>query len=102
MQWTVSTLDRSLPDGVVYTAHWQVSATSGDASGSVYSTVSFPAKSPSDPTFVPYANLTEAEVVQWVKDALGADGVAAAEAAVQGQIDAQLNPTQASGVPWSN
>ena len=102
MNWTISQLDRSLPDGVVLTAHWRVSATDGDASGTVYGTISFPAKDPSDPTFVPYDNLTEAQVIQWVKDEMGGNQVAAYEAAVQGQIDAQKNPTTAAGVPWSN
>lgn len=101
MNWTISQLDRSLPDGVVMTAHWRVSKTDGNASGSVYGTISFPAKDPNDPTFVPYDQLTEAQVVQWVKDAMGANQVAAYEAAVQGQIDAQKNPTSAAGVPWA-
>ena len=100
MNWTISQLDRSLPDGVVLTAHWRVSATDGDASGSVYGTISFPAKDPADPDFVPYDNLTEAQVVGWVKEEMGADTVAAHEAAVQGQIDAQKNPVSAAGVPW--
>ena len=102
MNWSISSLDRSLPDGVVLTAHWRVSATDGDASGSVYGTISFPAKDPADPDFIPYDNLTEATVIQWVKDEMGADTVAAHEAAVQAQIDAQKNPTSASGLPWSN
>ena len=98
--WTISSLDRTLPDGVVYTAHWRVTGTDGDFSGSVYGTQSFDAKDPSDPDFVPYDNLTEATVIQWVKEAMGADTVAAHEAAVQAQIDAQKNPTNAAGVPW--
>ena len=102
MIWTISSLDRTLPDGMVFTAHWRVSKTDGDASGSVYGTISFPAKDPKDPDFIPYDQLTEAQVIQWVKDEMGPNQVAAYEAAVQGQIDAQVNPTTASGTPWSN
>lgn len=102
MNWTISQLDRSLPDGVVLTAHWRVSKTDGDASGTVYGTISFPAKNPADPDFVPYDNLTEAQVVQWVKEEMGSNQVAAYEAAVQAQIDKQVNPSTASGLPWSN
>ncbi len=100
MNWTISSLDRSLPDGMVLTAHWRVSKTDGDASGSVYGTISFDAKDPSDPTFIPYANLTEAQVIGWVKETMGANQVAAHEAAVEAQISAQKQPTQAAGVPW--
>lgn len=101
MNWTISSLDRALPDGVVLTAHWRVSKTDGDASGSVYGTISFPAKNPSDPDFIPYDNLTEADVVSWVQKEMGPNQVAAYEAAVQAKIDAQINPTTASGLPWS-
>jgi len=101
MNWTISSLDRTLPDGMVFTAHWRVSKTDGDASGSVYGTISFPAKDPKDPDFIPYDQLTEAQVIQWVKDEMGADTVAAHEAAVDAQINAQKNPTSASGVPWA-
>lgn len=101
MNWTISQLERSLPDGVVLTAHWRVSKAQGDHTGTAYGTISFPAKDPEDPTFVPYSQLTEAQVVAWVKDAMGQDQVAAHEAAVQAQINAKLNPTSAAGVPWS-
>ena len=100
MNWNISELNRSLPDGVVLTAHWRVSATDGDASGSVYGTISFPAKDPADPGFVPYDSLTEAQVVGWVKEEMGADTVAAHEAAVQAQIEAQKHPVIVAGVPW--
>jgi len=100
MNWTISSLDRALPDGVVLTAHWRVSKTDGAATGSVYGTISLPHKDHTDPTFIPYDQLTEAVVVQWVKDEMGADTVAAHEAAVDAQIEAQKNPTAASGVPW--
>ncbi len=42
--------------------------------------------------FTPYNQLTEAQVVQWVKDTLGENGVASMEAAVQGSLDAINNP----------
>ncbi len=100
MNWTISQLNRTLPDGVVYTAHWRVSDTDGDASGSVYGTISFPAKSPTEPGFIPYDNITEAQAITWLKEAMGEDTVAAHEANVEAQIAAQKNPTQAAGVPW--
>ena len=101
MNWTISNLNSTLPDGCVTTAHWRVSKTDGTASGSVYGTISLPHKDHNDPTFIPYQDLTEAQVVQWVKEEMGADQVAAHEAAVDAQIDAQKNPTAASGVPWA-
>ncbi len=101
MNWNIAQLDYTLPECCVQTAHWRVSKTDGGASASVYGTISIPTKSVSDPDFIPYDQLTEAQVVQWVKDEMGADQVAAHEAAVQAQIDSQLNPTSAAGVPWA-
>lgn len=100
MQWTVSQLDRSLPDGMVMTAHWRLTAVEGRFSGAVYGTVSFPAKDPADPDFTPYEAITEAQAVAWVKGALGEETVAAHEASVLAQIERQKHPTQAAGVPW--
>jgi hypothetical protein len=56
-------------------------------------------------TFVPYADLTEAIVLGWVQSALGASGVAGAEAQAQGYIDRQMNPPvempQNTPLPWA-
>ena len=102
MDWNVSNLDYTLPECCVTTVHWRVSKTDGDHTGSVYGTITLPHKDHNAPDFIPYQNLTEAQVVQWVKEEMGADTVAAHEAAVQSQIDAQKNPVSASGLPWSN
>lgn len=100
MQWTISQLERTVSNGVVSVAHWRVSHTEDGFTGSSYGTVSLPAKDPSDPTFVPYENLTEAQVIEWVKDALGAGYVASREADVLSQINAQKNPIVLVGTPW--
>ena len=101
--WTISTLDRDTSDGFVTTAHWTASQT--DASGSVefsastYSTASFTKEDGIN--YVPYAELTEAAVIEWVKTSLGAEGVAAVDAALAQNIAAQKAPVTATGTPWS-
>jgi hypothetical protein len=49
---------------------------------------------------VPYSELTESAVVEWVKASLGAEGVAAVDAALAQNIELQKNPVQATGTPW--
>jgi hypothetical protein len=49
---------------------------------------------------IPFSQLTEEIVVQWVKDKFGEEKVAEIEAALQAQIDEQQFPTKAAGVPW--
>lgn len=92
--WTITQCDRLTSDGFITTAHWTCSGVDGEFSASVYSTCSFPAGTPT----IPYAQVTEAEMLNWI----WADGVDkdATEAAVAAQIDAQKNPVQASGTPW--
>lgn len=98
--WQITQLDRKTSDGFVLVAHWQCINSEGDYPGRVYSTASFEYKA-DEPGFIPYDDLTEAEVIGWVQASLGEEGVAATEAAVAGQIAAQKNPPVSTGLPWS-
>ena len=103
--WYIDALD-CVPDvdgmaDYVVCAHWRCNGTDGTFNGSVYSTQSFEVKS-SDPNFVPYANLTEATVVGWLKDALTPEGVKATEDAIAQQIENQAHPKIISpNLPWA-
>jgi hypothetical protein len=97
--WTISTLDRNTSDGFVNTVHWTASQVDGDFTASTYSTASFTKEDGIN--YVPYAELTEAAVVEWVKGSLGADGVAAVDAALAANIADQKAPKVATGTPWS-
>jgi hypothetical protein len=100
MDMKIVQVERALPDGVVMTAHWNASKTDGEFTASAYGSIGLPAKDPSDPTFVAYEDITEAQVIEWVKAVMGEEQVAALEANLDGQIEAQKHPTQASGTPW--
>ena len=51
---------------------------------------------------VPYADLTETQVIEWVKTALGGDEkVTEIQDALQAQLTEQRTPTKGSGTPWS-
>ena len=95
--WTIAQLERNLPDNGVVVAHWRVSAVDGEYSASAYGTAGF-TPDPTDPAFIPYADLTEADVLGWVWDSVDK---AETEASLAAQIDAQKNPTSAAGVPWA-
>jgi hypothetical protein len=98
--WTIANLDRETADGFVTTAHWTASQVDGEFSASTYSTVSFTKEDGIN--YVPYADLTEADVVEWVKASLGEEGVAAVDAALAANIAEQKAPKVATGTPWSN
>ena len=94
--WKIAQLERETADGFVFTAHYTVDAKDDTYSAGAYGSMGF--ERPDN--LIPFADLTEDEVVSWVQEALGADKVAEVEAALQNQIDQQRNPTQATGVPW--
>jgi hypothetical protein len=95
--WTIQQMDRLTSDGFVVTVHYNVSATDDTYQASTYGTTSY-TQTPGE-TYIPYEDLTQDVVVGWVQEALGKDTV---EASLQGQIDAQKNPVQESGLPWTN
>ena len=94
----ISQMDRNTADGFVNTVHWNASQVDGDFSASTYSTASFTKEDGIN--YVPYASLTEAAVIEWVKGSLGAEGVAAVDAALAANIADQKAPTTATGTPW--
>jgi hypothetical protein len=102
--WSVSQLN-CYPelDGeqdVVFTVHWTLAGTDGTYTGSVYGSVGVTLDP--DAAFVPYASLTQAQVVGWVQDALGEEQVAAYEANVAQQINDQIDPPVVTPpLPWS-
>lgn len=102
--WSIAQLD-CYPEheghtDVVFTAHWRLNGVDGDHTGSVYGTVGLTLDPEAD--FTPFADLTEAMVIGWVKDALGEEQVAAYEANVAQQIADAMNPPVVSpALPWS-
>jgi len=93
--WNIVNLDRKTSDGFVVTAHYVVSANDGDYTASTYGTVGYTEQP--NKSYIPYASLTEAEVIGWVQESLGKDTV---EEALTAQITAQKNPVQETGLPW--
>lgn len=93
--WTISNLDRQVSDGLVTAGHWRVDAVDGEHTAGAYGSVGFTRGD----SFIPFDELTEAQVVEWVKAQLD---VAEIEASLAGQIDKQKNPVTAHGLPWTS
>ncbi len=103
--WTIAQLERTLDDGGVVVAHWRANAseTVGEGDDAVtysatsYGTAGF-SPDPSSSDWVDYDSISEELALSWCF----ADGVDkdAIEASLAANIDGQINPTQASGVPW--
>ena len=104
MNWTIAQLERNTTDNGVIVAHWRVTAeeivgTGDDAvtyTASSYGTCGFSPDSTS-PSFVPYEDLTEADVLAWVYESVDKD---ATEAALTANIEEQKAPPTLVGTPW--
>lgn len=102
--WKIANLEREIADGFVYTGHYTVSAESAELkpdgtpyTSGAYGSVGFQRHG----DLIPFADLTEDQVVNWVKEALGGDEkVSLIEAALKAQIAQQITPTTEAGVPW--
>lgn len=92
--WKINTLESNTADGFVSVAHWSATAVDGEHSASAYATVSWAEGTPT----IPYANLTEAEVLNWVWESVDKE---ATESALAAQIALLKNPVKATGTPWS-
>ena len=98
--WEINTLERELADGYVKKVIYRVKGIDGSeekarATGSVI------LEKPE--TLIPYKDLTESKVLEWVKAKLDADEagtVAAIEKDLEDQIALIKTPVTAEGKPW--
>ena len=102
--WTIDgirTLQEPQPNYVVEVA-WSLSGVDGNYGASYGARTILSV--PQDSAFIPYADLTEAEVIGWVQSTLGATGVAGVEGKIQLSIDQQITPPtvvpQDTPLPW--
>jgi hypothetical protein len=106
--WTIEQMS-CYPDvdnhiDVVFSVAWRVNGVDDTSGTPLYATVygaqslsPYDAKNP----FTPYADLTQAQVVGWVQDAMGAEQVAEINANIEQQIESQVNPTVINlPLPW--
>ena len=100
--WNCKTVDAYVEQNneadVVYNVHWIVTGTSDvvDATGGFYSSTSIGTQTldVSEITnFIPFDQVTNAEVVEWTQEAMGAEQVTQIEAGIASQIESLIHPT---------
>ena len=91
-------MTHNIADGGVIKARWECEETSSDQVWSARKSAweEF-TPDPLDPSFIAYANLTQADVLGWCYEVIDKDAI---ETALALQVDALENPTEASGFPW--
>jgi hypothetical protein len=101
--WVISQLDcypqQDDRTDVVFTVHWRRVATDGTHTADIYGSQSV-TLDPEAP-FTPYADLTQAQVIGWLEDAFGPETLEAQKAALDKQIEDQINPPVVRpALPW--
>ncbi len=99
MEWKIYNLVRQESTGVVGQVYCKVILS--ESGHTVVNDISqkVPYKDPSDPLFIPFEQLTEAETVQWIKDQLGPQRVSAIERGLTKALERE-KVKMAEGVPW--
>ena len=103
--WNVTALYTETIDGeqnYVVIANYEVTGVDGTYSAFLSNIARFSTASVTP--FIPYAELTEDTVIDWIQQELGTDGVSNLEACIQGQINSQINPPatpQNTPLPWA-
>ena len=102
--WVIEKLEcYPVKDGltdVVSTIHWRLNAFDGSYTASAYGEVQLTLDP--DAPYVPFSELTEAQVIGWMHDALGPDQVSAHEAGAAHDIEVQINPPITTPpLPWA-
>jgi hypothetical protein len=103
-QWVISELNcavesEGLPD-VINVIHWRYNATQ-EHNGKIYFADTYGSSSVAQPNpqdFIPYADVTEAEVIGWLEEILP---VEAMQLALENNIALQINPVEVTlPLPW--
>jgi hypothetical protein len=103
-QWVISELNcavesEGLPD-VINVIHWRYNATQ-EHDGKIYFADTYGANGVAQPNpqnFIPYADVTEAEVIGWLEEILP---VEAMQLALENNIALQINPVEVTlPLPW--
>ena len=105
MKWKIENMKRQLSDGLVIKVNYRVVAKDkeliADKRGAITLT-----GDPSSPDFIPFENLTEEDVITWVRANLGVVEISTIEAEVQSVLDAKIAARSArqtaTGLPWGN
>lgn len=93
------TPEREGKQNVVSVVHWEVSGEDAGVSASLRGAHALTFKA--DEAFAPYESLTESQIIAWVKDTMGDEMVASAEADVAQQISNKANAPKAATLPWA-
>lgn len=94
--WSILSLERNTSDGGVVVAHWRCDGADGDYKAGAYGSVGF-TPDPEAEGFIPFDQLTEADVLEWVYASVDKTEI---EGKIAEKIAEDKAPKIEVGVPW--
>lgn len=94
--WRIEQLERQVSHDGIVVAYWRVKAEDGEYVAEAYGSVNF-TPDPLSPNFIPYAELTEQQVLSWVWSQVNKKET---EALLTTIIQSKKNPVVVNGLPW--
>lgn len=95
-EWKIINLFRHSSDDMIYSIEWQLDAT--DSPNTVSASGSVGLKPSSE--FIPFIDLTQELVIDWLLAALGAEQQLEYENGLAESLSALRNPPILEGMPW--
>ena len=95
--WSIVDMERHTVDGYVHQVAYRVDG-SEDGYFACFTSKAFLTR-PVD-ELVPFEDLTEALVLSWIQDLIGTEAVAAIERGIEAELQDQISPRVAHGLPW--
>ncbi len=97
INWHIENLIRTTETGGIFEAHWICWVFQGVHQGE-YSGVTKFDPNPSNDNFIPYEDLQEQQVLNWIWNQISKEEIEAKAIEV---LEERINPTAAAGVPWA-
>jgi hypothetical protein len=95
---TTTTEDRN---NIIVGVDWEKTGTENGFKGSYTDFASFPISAVNTDSFVPFEELTEDEVLIWVRNTISGEFETVVDMQIKSQIDSQANQTVAVELPWA-
>jgi hypothetical protein len=93
-KWSIEGLKSLKEDGLVIEAEWRVSSSGNVKPFSLFGSCKFERGD----SFTPFEEITESQVIEWVKEKLGTETVASLEQAIDDQFsESDVTDT----IPWT-
>jgi len=97
--WKITQMKRQVSNGYVFLVDYDITGTDGEYIGktSCSTTLEMPE---SENLLIPFENLTEELVLEWIKERLGEGSILNLKQEIINEIELQKNPVEATGLPW--